>query len=81
MSNLDEGKTVPVTEDISDDVDDLNEKAEKTNKHTIRRAVEWVLDLFGLRPSGDVYEELNARYDDASPAPTPDDGDNEPEPA
>jgi hypothetical protein len=81
MSNLDEGKTVPVTEDISDDVDDLNEKAEKTNKHTIRRAVEWVLDLFGLRPSGDVYEELNARYDDASPDPSPDDNDGEAEPA
>ena len=80
MSNLDEGSNMPVTEDISEDVDDLTEKAEKTNKHTIRRAVEWVLDLFGLRTNPDVYEEINAEFDNSSPAPEFGDGDNEPEP-
>ena len=68
-------------EDISADVDDLNESAEKPNKHTIRRAVEWILDLFGLRPSGDIYDEINAKYDNRSPDPEPGDGDGEAEPA
>lgn len=74
-------KTKADIEDIKvEDSDDVNEGVEKPNKHTVRRAVEWVQDLFGLRTSPDVYDEINARYDDRSPDPEPGDGDGEPEP-
>lgn len=73
-------KKAEVEEIRVEDSDDVNEQVEKPNKHTVRRAVEWVQDLFGMRTSADVYDELNARYDDRSPDPQPGDGDNEPEP-
>lgn len=53
----------------------------KFSKHRIRRAKEWVQDLFGMRTSAAVWDEINAAYDDRSPDPTPDDSDGEPEPA
>jgi len=50
----------------------------KYPKHRVRRLWEWIEDLFGWRPSSDIYDELNADVDDRSPAPTPDDSDGEP---
>ena len=77
MSNL-----PPEVENIDEpESGEWQEVEPKFPKHRIRRCWEWIEDLFGMRTSAAVWDEINAKFDDRSPDPTTGDGDGEPEPA
>ena len=78
MSNL--PKDIPVENVDEDESGEWRDVEPKFPKHRIRRCWEWIEDLFGWRPSADIYDEINAPYDDRSPDPTTGDGDGQAEP-